>query len=108
MTTAMARIEYKSGRPHGSLAALALGALGVVYGDIGTSALYTMKTLLDCEGASNAPNVALGALSLIVWTLIITTSVKYVLIVMRADNEGEGGILALMSLLVRKRGARFG
>src|SRR3984957_7240407 len=107
MTTATARMEYKSGRPHGSLAALAVGALGVVYGDIGTSPLYTMKTVLDWEGATRAPEVALGTLSLIVWTLIITTSIKYVAVVMRADNEGEGGILALMSLLVRKRGLRL-
>ena len=107
MTTATASAEYKSGRPHGSLAALALGALGVVYGDIGTSPLYTMKTVLDWEGADRSPEVALGILSLIVWTLIITTSIKYVAVVMRADNEGEGGILALMSLLVRKRGVRL-
>jgi len=106
MTTAAASAEFKSGRPHGSLAVLALGALGVVYGDIGTSPLYTMKTVLDWEGASAAPAVALGTLSLIVWTLIITTSIKYVAVVMRADNEGEGGILALMSLLGIKRGTR--
>ncbi len=106
MTTA-ASAEAKPGQPHGSLAVLALGALGVVYGDIGTSPLYTMKTVLEWEGASGSTDVALGTLSLIVWTLIITTSVKYVLIVMRADNEGEGGILALMSLLGIKRGARI-
>jgi KUP system potassium uptake protein len=104
MTSAAVPREQVSGRPHGSLGALALGALGVVYGDIGTSPLYTMKTVLDWEGGSSAPAVALGTLSLIVWTLIITTSVKYVAVVMRADNEGEGGILALMSLLGIKRG----
>src|ERR1700692_2448370 len=75
MTTATAHAEFKSGRPHGSLAVLALGALGVVYGDIGTSPLYTMKTVLDWEGANRSPEVALGTLSLIVWTLIITTSI---------------------------------
>lgn len=92
--------------PRGSLGALALAALGVVYGDIGTSPLYTMKTALEWEGGQAAPEVALGILSLIVWTLIITTSVKYVAVVMRADNEGEGGILALMSLLGIRRGTR--
>jgi KUP system potassium uptake protein len=107
MTSATAHAEFKSGRPHGSLGALALGALGVVYGDIGTSPLYTMKTVLDWEGGSRSPEVALGTLSLIVWTLIITTSIKYVSVVMRADNEGEGGILALMSLLIRRRGVRL-
>jgi KUP system potassium uptake protein len=80
----------------GALAALVIGALGVVYGDIGTSPLYTLKTAYEWAG-STAPDVALGLLSLIVWTLIITTSIKYVALVMRADNQGEGGILALMA-----------
>jgi KUP system potassium uptake protein len=92
----------------GGLAAMALGALGVVYGDIGTSPLYTFKTALDWAGGSATPEVALGMLSLIVWTLIITTSIKYVAIIMRADNDGEGGILALMSLLGIKHGERAG
>ncbi len=92
----------------GGLATMALGALGVVYGDIGTSPLYTFKTALDWAGGSAAPDVALGMLSLIVWTLIITTSIKYVAVIMRADNDGEGGILALMSLLGIKHGERVG
>jgi KUP system potassium uptake protein len=91
--------------PQGSLAALALGALGVVYGDIGTSPLYTLKTALDWGGGAT-PEAAVGMLSLIVWTLLITTSIKYVAVVMRADNDGEGGILALMSLLGIKHGER--
>jgi len=93
---------------HPRFGALVLGALGVVYGDIGTSPLYTMKTALDTAGESSTPAVALGMLSLIVWTLLITTSIKYVGVVMRADNEGEGGILALMSLLSRQRANRVG
>jgi KUP system potassium uptake protein len=93
--------------PRGSLGALALGALGVVYGDIGTSPLYTMKTALEWGGGAT-PEVAVGMLSLIVWTLLITTSIKYVAVVMRADNDGEGGILALMSLLGIKHGNRLG
>ncbi len=91
----------------GSLGALALGALGVVYGDIGTSPLYTLKTALDWAGGAT-PAVAIGMLSLIIWTLLITTSFKYVAVVMRADNDGEGGILALMSLLGIKHGERVG
>ena len=83
-----------------------LGALGVVYGDIGTSPLYTLKTALDWAGGAT-PATAIGMLSLIVWTLVITTSIKYVAVVMRADNEGEGGILALMSLLGIKHGERI-
>jgi len=96
--------------PHqvsGTLGALMLGALGVVYGDIGTSPLYTLKTVLEWAGSS-APDVAYGSLSLIVWTLIITTSIKYVALVMRADNDGEGGILALMARLALKGRERRG
>ncbi len=78
-----------------------LGALGVVYGDIGTSPLYTLKTACQAAGGAS-PEIALGLLSLIVWTLVIITSVKYVALVMRADNEGEGGILALMAHLALK------
>jgi len=86
---------------------MALGALGVVYGDIGTSPLYTLKTALEWGGGAT-PEAAVGILSLIVWTLLITTSLKYVAVVMRADNDGEGGILALMSLLGIKHGERIG
>ena len=92
--------------PIGGLGGLMLGALGVVYGDIGTSPLYTLKTALEWAGGATPP-VALGMLSLIVWTLLITTSLKYVSVVMRADNDGEGGILALISLLGIKHGERF-
>jgi KUP system potassium uptake protein len=78
---------------------LTLAALGIVFGDIGTSPLYTLKTVLDLAGGNPAPETALGLLSLILWTLLITVSLKYVTFVMQADNDGEGGILALMSLL---------
>src|SRR6202051_4553808 len=106
--TVAATADTGAQTPRGGLAALALGALGVVYGDIGTSPLYTFKTALDWAGETASPDAALGTLSLIVWTLIITTSVKYVAVVMRADNDGEGGILALMSLLALKHGHRTG
>ena len=75
------------------------GALGVVFGDLGTSPLYTLQTVVQATGGHFTPQSALGVLSLIVWTLIITISIKYCLFVMRADNHGEGGILALMSLI---------
>ena len=91
----------------GGLSSLLLGALGVVYGDIGTSPLYAFKSTLQWGGDAT-PTAALGMLSLIVWTLIITTSIKYVAIVMRADNDGEGGILALMSLIGIKHSERAG
>jgi KUP system potassium uptake protein len=74
-------------------------ALGVVFGDLGTSPLYTLQTVVQATGGQFTPLSALGILSLIVWTLIITISLKYCLFVMRADNHGEGGILALMSLV---------
>ncbi len=83
-------------------AALALAALGVVYGDIGTSPLYVMKEVF----AGNHPipltpaNI-LGILSLIVWSLVIVVSIKYVVFIMRADNKGEGGIMALIALALR-------
>src|SRR5476649_1906013 len=107
MSTTATVGNHGADAPHGSLGALALGALGVVYGDIGTSPLYTMKTALEWGGGAT-PDVVVGMLSLIVWTLLITTSIKYVAVVMRADNDGEGGILALMSLLGIKHGNRLG
>jgi KUP system potassium uptake protein len=76
-----------------------LSALGVVFGDLGTSPLYTLQTVVQATGGRFTPHSALGILSLIVWTLIVTISIKYCLFVMRADNRGEGGILALMSLI---------
>ena len=82
-----------------STRALALGALGIVFGDIGTSPLYTMKEVFAGHGLPpNEANV-LGILSLVFWSLILVVSVKYVSVMMRADNKGEGGILALLSLL---------
>lgn len=82
---------------------LALGALGVVFGDIGTSPLYTLKTVLYLSGGGSSPEVVLGLLSLIFWTLVIVTSVKYAMFAMRMSNNGEGGILALMSLLFTQK-----
>ena len=80
---------------------LALGAIGVVFGDIGTSPLYTMKETLGTHGMTPTPGAVLGVLSLIFWSLIIVVSLKYVTFVMRADNKGEGGIMALMALAQR-------
>jgi len=86
-----------------------LTALGIVYGDLGTSPLYTLQTVAQAVGGSFTTESALGVLSLIFWTLIITVSVKYCALVMRADNHGAGGIIALMSLVGAnslRRGAR--
>ena len=82
-----------------SRAALTLGALGVVYGDIGTSPLYVMKTVFDpANGLTlNQANVV-GIVSLIFWSLMVVVTLKYVTLIMRADNHGEGGIMALLAL----------
>jgi KUP system potassium uptake protein len=85
---------------------LSLGALGVVYGDIGTSPLYAFRECFNPEhGIQPTAENILGILSLIFWSLVLVISLKYLIFVMRADNRGEGGILALMSL-VRPRGER--
>ncbi len=79
-----------------------LVALGIVFGDIGTSPLYVMKAIMHVNPAA-APDYVIGAISCIIWTLTLQTTVKYVLIALRADNKGEGGILALFSLVRRLR-----
>jgi KUP system potassium uptake protein len=78
--------------------AFVVGALGVVYGDIGTSPIYTLRECLKAAGGGNATDVVLGLLSLVFWALMIVVTAKYVLLVMRADNDGEGGIMALLGL----------
>ncbi len=80
-------------------AAAALAALGIVYGDLGTSPLYTYEAIVGAVGGHPSSADAIGLLSLVVWALIITISIKYCVFVMRADNHGEGGILALMALV---------
>ena len=86
-----------------ALLPLTVTAIGVVYGDIGTSPLYTIR---ECFfGSHSVPPTyenVLGVLSLVLYALIIVVSVKYIAIVMRADNQGEGGILALTALLPRR------
>ncbi len=84
-------------------AVLALGALGIVYGDIGTSPMYALREcFFGPHSVPPSPENVLGVLSLIFWSLIVVVSVKYLLFVMRADNRGEGGILALMALAMQR------
>ena len=85
-------MKSKNGLPLAS----ALGALGIVYGDIGTSVLYAFRECLAHSGRHQGE--ILGILSLIIWTLTLLVTFKYLTFVMRADNQGEGGILALLSL----------
>ncbi len=87
------------------LALLTLTALGVVYGDIGTSPLYALKECFNGpHGVEPTPENVVGVLSMIVWSLITVVSVKYIGFILRADNRGEGGILALLALLLQKTG----
>jgi KUP system potassium uptake protein len=88
-------------RSRRSYAKLALGALGVVYGDIGTSPLYTIGQTFGEQGVLATPENVLGILSLVFWSLILVVSVKYAGFIMRADNKGEGGIMALTALAQR-------
>ena len=89
---------------------MTIAALGVVFGDIGTSPVYTFRECLNPErGLAVAPATVLGVLSLVFWALVIVVAVKYVLLIMRADNRGEGGIFALLALALQAiRGQRAG
>ena len=91
------------------LALLTLTALGVVYGDIGTSPLYALKECFNsAHGVEPTAENVIGVLSMIVWSLICVVSVKYIGFILRADNRGEGGILALLALLLQKTGGEIG
>ncbi len=91
-----------------AMSGVMLAAIGVVYGDIGTSPLYTLRECLSGQfGFGVEPASILGFLSLIFWLLILVVSVKYLSFVMRADNAGEGGILTLMSLATRNASTRW-
>ena len=105
---APASVMSKSpGAPHPALIGLTIGALGVVFGDIGTSPLYAFREALQqSAGDGIDPSEILGVLSLALWTLTLIVTVKYVLFLMRADNHGEGGVLALAALARRSIGVR--
>src|SRR5271154_112697 len=92
-------------RRAGAQGALALGALGVVFGDIGTSPLYTVQTLFDPSDPHPvrvSRESVFGAVSLIFWSVTIIVTLTYVVLIMRADNDGEGGIMALIALIRRR------
>src|SRR5262245_54717664 len=90
--------------------ALTIGSIGVVYGDIGTSPLYALREAANAAAAGGTltRDAVLGVLSLIIWALIVVVTLKYVLILLRADNKGEGGTLALMALVQRALGRTLG
>src|SRR6195256_2169489 len=107
--TAITAAETPAANGHGEahstagFKALMLGSIGVVYGDIGTSPLYAFREAVIAATGSGSvnPGAVLGVLSLILWALIVVVTLKYVLILLRADNHGEGGTLALMALAQR-------
>jgi KUP system potassium uptake protein len=92
-------------KPKRVTATCVLGAMGVVYGDIGTSPLYALEASLTAAGLPADRQAVLGVLSLIFWSLAIVITLKYVVLIMRADNDGEGGILSLFALVQRTLGA---
>ncbi len=102
-TTAQAGVDHG---PRRAWAATALACMGVVFGDIGTSPLYALQVAINSAtpaGSGPAPQAIIGIVSLIFWSLIIVISIKYAILIMRADNGGEGGILALLALVSPRR-----
>ena len=84
---------------------LALGAIGVVFGDIGTSPLYALRATLAFSGVETATHeLVLGTLSLLIWALLLVIGVKYITVLLRADNGGEGGLFALLTLAHQSEG----
>ena len=113
MDPAAADIPLKAptaGQPvsYSGFVALTLGSIGVVYGDIGTSPLYAFREAVTAaaQGGRVTPGLVLGVLSLILWALIVVVTLKYVLLLLRADNNGEGGTLSLTALATRALGRR--
>ena len=100
--------EAHAAAPPGFLG-LALGSIGVVFGDIGTSPLYAFHdSLAQAGGKGVGPSAVIGVVSLMLWALILVVTIKYVIVIMRADNKGEGGILSLMALAQQAVGGRTG
>src|SRR5215213_7637795 len=103
----LSAVEDVASHGHSDLRALTLAALGVAYGDIGTSPLYTMREAFGHAGGLHLSEPAvLGVLSLVFWSLILIVTLKYVVLILRADNRGEGGVLALGTLAARAVGDR--
>lgn len=102
MSASASSAQHGAETPSSHIAGLTLAAVGVVFGDIGTSPLYTMKEVFGGHGIAPAPENVLGILSLVFWALSMSVSLKYVMFIMRADNRGEGGIMALTALALRE------
>ena len=91
-------VSTRAAGEHPLRAAMALGALGVVFGDIGTSPIYAFRESLRAAGPTLREPAILGVLSMVFWAVVLVVALKYVVVVMRADNRGEGGTMALLSL----------
>jgi KUP system potassium uptake protein len=98
MSTSASAVSTQAHADHRPNPLLMVGALGVVFGDIGTSPIYAFRESLKAAGGASQEMIVLGVLSLLFWALILVVAIKYVLFVMRADNQGEGGTMALLSL----------
>jgi KUP system potassium uptake protein len=104
MNTSVAAVSTPAAARHPAHPTLLLGALGVVFGDIGTSPIYAFRESLKAVGGAPAEATVLGILSLVFWALVLVVALKYVVFVMRADNQGEGGTMALLSLALPAAG----
>ena len=104
MSTSAAAVSTPAAAERGARPALLVGALGVVFGDIGTSPIYAFRESLRAAGGAAAQATVLGILSLVFWAVVLVVALKYVLFVMRADNQGEGGTMALISLALPAAG----
>src|SRR3954447_20136405 len=100
MTQSASAVSTPAIAGHPATSALLLGALGVVFGDIGTSPIYAFRESLKAAGGAPAEATVLGVLSLVFWAVVLVVALKYVVFVMRADNQGEGGTMALLALAV--------
>ena len=107
MTTAAA-VSTPAAAEHPASAALLLGALGVVFGDIGTSPIYAFRESLKAAGGAPVEATVLGVVSLVFRAVVLVVALKYVVFVMRADNQGEGGTMALLSLALPVAGRLHG
>ena len=97
-------MESNSSKSSNNLLKLTIGALGIVFGDIGTSPLYAVRVCFaGPHGITVTDENIFGILSLIFWSLVLVISIKYLMIILKADNDGEGGILALMALVLPKK-----
>src|SRR5690349_11816047 len=105
MTISAAAVSTPAAAEHPVRAMLLVGALGVVFGDIGTSPIYAFRESLKAAGSVEAQATVLGILSLVFWAVVLVVALKYVVFVMRADNHGEGGTMALISLALPAAGS---